>query len=132
MSTGNPLVLLSGSVFLQPFQIASGAILSGSAFFGSASYTPIKHKCVECSVEIDQQIDYNVRTFYKGSYIWYCFECLGLDNNDKKVPIKKDWILDSVPFNRDAPLYMIADWLEEQGRDKDAGYIRKLMKRREG
>lgn len=56
----------------------------------------------------------------------YCFRCAGYTSG-KGFERREDWIKESLPpWLLDAEVYAAADWLEEQGRTKDAAHMRGL------
>ena len=54
---------------------------------------------------------------------YYCWQCFGLDG-PTKLTNREDWLRESAPFVSGAPCYILADWYEEQGRYKDAEWLR--------
>lgn len=61
------------------------------------------------------------------SLLYICYDC-----RPPQSETRLDWILESVPMElKQAPVEVIADWLEERGRGiEDLKYLRNLAERR--
>jgi len=59
---------------------------------------------------------------------WWCWRCAGYKYEQggavRGFETREDWIRESAPFVSGANPFMVADWCEEQGRQKDAEYLR--------
>ncbi len=126
------------------FPMTSGQILSGgfpaptifiSGDFapGEISFPPWQFTCLVCGknyghdrsrVQIYRAPDQPFSRFL-GSYC--CLYCTSW--NGEKFETREDWIRDGLDFLPDAPCGIIADFLDEQGRHKDADWLREHGRR---
>ena len=53
----------------------------------------------------------------------YCHECASFSPQGG-FETREDWIREVAPFTSETPCYVLADWCEEQGRSKDAQWLR--------
>lgn len=102
------------------YNINSGDIISGQ---------PTWHYCSLCKKYIGGSGDMVSVHGISGLYLPCCWECGGFTYQH---PVMGDgfhqrynWIMDSIPLTQDTPLPIIADWLEENHRQKDSDYIKK-------
>jgi hypothetical protein len=104
----------------------------GSLASGSVTYTPQKIVCHQCKKHIAVEgafipLNLAVSTVSTtGPYhsARYCVDCAGFNPESKLFETREDWIRDTVPFDRDTPACIIADYLYEQSRYKDSEYMR--------
>lgn len=53
-----------------------------------------------------------------------CLTCANYSVSLGRMETRYDWIKSGVPLADDVPDSILADWLEEQGRQADADYVR--------
>lgn len=123
-------LVYSGMASLSSF--GSSAILSGSIASGyisgyisviSSSASSLNLSCKRCRQPVSIYSG-NTVTATWGDY--YCYACAGY-SIESGFQQKEDWIRDSVPGDyAKLPAPILADYLEENGRRKDADYLRSL------
>ncbi len=145
VASGNPQLqgsLLSGQVSIYDMPIGgftSGMFVSGyghvllvSGTIGSgdiAPRTPAPRLCKVCGKQMSSWIPGDGVTIqnpghFEGKYEHYCFECAGFVPGEGFVA-RERWIKESVPlFCSGMPAIILADYLEDQGRDRDAEWLR--------
>ena len=116
--------ITSGGYYTEPM-LMSGASVT--------AFTKYEYRCAKCNKLVyssgTRRRPYIVITYCGKSnfYKYYCAKCIDYDP-DKGLETRKDWILESVDFVPGTPLGIIADYLQDQGRTKDAEYLRSLDK----
>lgn len=82
--------------------------------------------CALCNISLwDNQVRV---TGLSGLVIDFCHKCAGYD--PKKGGFgwqREEWIRSTYAFSKDTPAGIIADYLEDHGRTKDAEYLRRRM-----
>lgn len=61
----------------------------------------------------------------------YCLDCAGYAKPNG-FETREDWIRETVPLQSGTPSQIVADWLLDQGREKDANYMRETALRMSG
>jgi hypothetical protein len=115
-------MLASGSSHLYSGGLFSGLIQSGY----SSSW---QSKCCNCETSLGGVIWNAVTVLSVSGNVseTYCWKCAGFNFPEGFIPERIKRIRESVPFQPGTALYMIADWLQENGRQEEASFINSLM-----
>lgn len=120
-TSGLPLAIGCGSLCISTsFSGTSWGISGGT----SGSYFGPFSDCYICKkgLTLLSGQNYVLVAGYPSRY--FCYECAGYKREEFRFETREDWIRDTLPFSQDTPAEILSDWLEEQGRLKDAQYMR--------
>lgn len=121
-STWHPAVN-SGDALL--FHLNSGSVLSGGVqfrdFFASGYWFVTSERCCHCG----KAYTYVDLSYYYGNRRRSCMECLGFQDSPP-LPPREMWIRETTPLQSGTPRFILADWCDENGRERDGEYLRLL------
>lgn len=75
----------------------------------------------EAFVRVEGNLSVSGRTWDSWTY---CMECAGYLFQERRFETREDWIRDGLDFLPETPCLVIADFLEDAGRNKDADWLR--------
>lgn len=111
---------IGSGLVVSPLIFSSGAIICGSVSMGGYFGT-----CASCNKQLSAQTvgDQITVTGMSGLYRVYCWQCANY-NSKTGFESREDWIRQNVPQYDGMPCNVLADWCEDQGRLKDAEWLR--------
>lgn len=135
-----------GGFTLDSGTLGSGSIASGSivsSHLGSFYGTP-PLQCCCCNKTLktfppgelrEEFVSVSVESplgFHSVGRRHFCKDCFGWDLTLDSIQTKEQWIRECVPLAADTPATIVADWLDDHGRDVEAAYMRKVAERQKG
>ena len=133
-----------GFIDITSYQVASGAVVCGCIQSGQiwnptvvvenvicgspviGNYDLLRYccKCGRCMGSYYVTGDGIQVTGVCGFIETWCWQCAGYRYQGGGFETREDWLREGSPFASDTPCWLMADWYEEQGRCKDAEWLR--------
>lgn len=114
-----------GSGLIRSAYLVSGALRS--SYWSSEQQSQLQ-RCHYCQQNLSWA-HITLRT-QGGWEFLCCFDCAGFTYSTERSP-RENIIRASCPLDEDTPRAIVADWLDDQGRDADAAFLRNLITLRE-